>query len=269
MASMCRSGVGVLALPVEARVATLHLLGTGAALSDADRTTTMLAVTGPHSVIVIDCGGDVVRRLLAHGIDLDRVEALVVTHEHADHVSGFPLMMERLWLAGRSRPLDVYGIAPAIDQVRRLHDAFDTSAWPGYPEVRYHQVALDEGASVLRNEDWEITASPGRHAVPVTGLRIRDVTGGGVMAYSADTEPSEAIERLASGADLLVHEATGDGPGHTGAADAARLAARAGVRRLRLVHIAPGRDHAQRLLGEARAHFPDVALGSDGDTLTF
>lgn len=250
-------------------MATLHLLGTGAALSDADRTTTMLAVTGPRSAVVIDCGGDVVRRLLAHGIDLARVAALVVTHEHADHVSGFPLMMERLWLAGRSRPLDVYGIAPAIDQVRRLHDAFDTSSWPGYPEVRYHEVALEEGARVLRNGDWEITASPGRHAVPVAGLRIRDVAGGGVVAYSADTEPSAAIERLASGADLLVHEATGEGPGHTGAADAARLAARAGVRHLMLVHLAPRRAQGQRLLDEARAHFPDVALGSDGDTLTF
>ena len=250
-------------------MATLHLLGTGAAFSAADRTTTMLAVSGPRSVVVIDCGGDVVRWLLAHALDLDRVSALIVTHEHADHVSGFPLMMERLWLAGRTRPLDVYGIAPAIEQVRKLHDAFDTSSWPNYPEVRYHEVALGEDATVLVDDDWEITAAPGCHAVPVTGLRIVDRAGGGVVAYSADTEPCEAIERLARGADLLVHEATGEGPGHSSATDAARLASRAGVRRLRLVHIAPNGAVSDALLDEARTYFRDIALGKDGDAVTF
>jgi ribonuclease Z len=254
---------------MEASVATLHLLGTGAAFSGADRTTTMLAVSGADSVIVIDCGGDVVRWLLAQQIDLERVVALIVTHEHADHVSGFPLMMERLWLSGRSRPLDVYGIAPAIEQVRKLHDAFDTSDWPGYPEVRYHEVALDEGAPVLTDDEWEITAAPGCHAVPVTGLRIRDRVGGGVMAYSADTEPCEAIERLSRGANLLVHEATGRGPGHSTATDAAKLAARAGVARLRLVHIAPDGALANAMVDDARAHFADIALGADGDAVPF
>jgi ribonuclease Z len=254
---------------MEASVATLHLLGTGAAFSGADRTTTMLAVSGPRSVVVIDCGGDVVRWLLAQTLDLDLVSALIVTHEHADHVSGFPLMMERLWLAGRTRPLDVYGIGPAIEQVRKLHDAFDTSGWPGYPEVRYHEIALDEGATVLVDDDWEITASPGCHAVPVTGLRIVDRAGGGVVTYSADTEPCDAIERLARGADLLVHEATGEGPGHSSAVDAAKLAARAGVRRLRLVHIAPNGVAGNTTLQDARAFFADIAMGADGDVVTF
>lgn len=250
-------------------MATLHLLGTGAAFSHSDRTTTMLAVSGRGSTVLIDCGGDVVRRALASGLDLDRIDALIVTHEHADHVSGFPLMMERLWLSGRRRPLDVYGSAPAIEQVERLRGAFDTSAWPGYPAVRCHEVALAEGAPVLRSDDFEITAAPGRHAVPVTALRIRDLNGGGVLVYSADTEPCEAVERLARGADLLVHEATGEGPGHSSATDAARLAARAGVRRLQLVHLAPGESEASSLLASARQHFGAVELGADGLETTF
>lgn len=247
----------------------LHLLGTGAALSHSDRTTTMLAVTSESSVLVIDCGGDVVRWLLHHEIELDRIDALIVTHEHADHVSGFPLMMERLWLAGRSRPLDVYGIGPAIDQVRRLHDTFDTSGWPGYPGIRYHVVGAEEGARVLDSEAWEVTAAPGRHVVPVAGLRIRDRRTGGVMAYSADTEPCEAIERLAAGVDLLVHEATGEAPGHSNATGAAQLAARAGARRLHLVHVAPSRAEAAGFLNGARAYFPGVQVGADGDRIAF
>ena len=57
---------------------TLHLLGTGAAFSDAHRTTTMLAVTDAASTLVVDCGGDVVQRLLTAGIDLTTIEALIL-----------------------------------------------------------------------------------------------------------------------------------------------------------------------------------------------
>lgn len=247
-------------------MAMLHLLGTGAAHADHRRTTTMLAVSGPGSTVVIDCGGDVVPRLLAHGLALDRVAALIVTHEHADHVAGFPLMMERLWLAGRRRPLDVHGPAAAVAQVRRLHDSFDTSRWPGYPDVRYHPVPLVEGALVLRDDDWEIQAAPGTHAVPALGLRIRDLHSGGVMAYSGDTEPSAAIERLASDVDLLVHEATGDGPGHSSAAAAAGVAERAHARRLVLVHLGPDQEAPPPY---PRAHPRDTRVSSDGDTVPF
>src|SRR5690606_38033224 len=95
------------------RVATVHLLGTGAALSDRDRTTTMLAVEGESSIHLVDCGGDAAHRLLASGIDLPSLSGLIVTHEHADHVAGFPLLVERLWLAGIGPRFEVRGIAPA------------------------------------------------------------------------------------------------------------------------------------------------------------
>ncbi|HZJ08452.1 MAG TPA: MBL fold metallo-hydrolase, partial [Trueperaceae bacterium] len=106
----------------------MHLLGTGAALSDASRTTTMLAVEAGDTLVVVDCGGDAAQRLLAAGLALDKVSGLIVTHEHADHVSGFPLLMERLWLAGIGPTFDVYGIASAVAQARRAHEAFDTAS---------------------------------------------------------------------------------------------------------------------------------------------
>src|SRR5688572_14593911 len=109
-------------------MATLHLLGTGAAFSDASRTTTMLAFAG-ETVIVVDCGGDVVQRLLAAQIDLERIEALILTHEHPDHVGGFPLFMEKIWLSGRRRPIHVLGPDAALEQAKKIFGAFNTSGW--------------------------------------------------------------------------------------------------------------------------------------------
>ena len=243
-------------------MAVLHLLGTGAAFSDARRTTTMLAFQAPGSVVVVDCGADVVQRLLAAGIDLDDVQALIVTHEHADHAAGFPLFMERIWLAGRRRPIDVYGIARALAQARRCWEVFETGGWEGVPEIRWHEVPLAEGALVLEDERWRITAAPGIHGVPVIGLRVEDRVDGGCAAYSCDTEPADAIERLSHGADLLVHEATGDSKGHTSNEDAARVAMRAGAERLVLVHLPP--DVNDDDLADARRIFPDVQFGEDG-----
>lgn len=250
-------------------MATVHLLGTGAALSDAGRTTTMLAVQGATSTVLIDCGGDAAHRLLASGIDLTKLTALIVSHEHADHVCGFPLLMERLWLAGIGAAFDVHGIAPAIEQARRLHDAFDVSQWPNYPGLRYHEFEHVEGALVLETEDFVVTAAPGRHTVPVAGFRFQDKATGRSFAYSGDTERSDAIVGLAAGAELLVHEASGAFPGHSSGADAASVATAAGVGRLVLVHLPPLPDGDADLLAEVRSKFADTEIGFDGQRLEF
>jgi len=244
-------------------MAVLHLLGTGAAFSDASRTTTMLAFEHLGHTLVVDCGGDVVQRLMAAGVDLDSIEAMIVTHEHADHVGGFPLFMEKIWLAGRRRPIPVYGIEQAIGQARRAWESFDTRGWKDVPEIQWHRVKHEPGAEVLRNERWRVTASPGIHPVPVVGIRV-EAAGAGVAAYSCDTAPSPLITELAKGADILVHEAqaTPVPNVHSTYAQAAQVAFEAGTRRLVLVHLPPGVSDGD--LAEARKVFAHTQLGVDG-----
>ena len=239
---------------------TLHLLGTGAALSSPDRTTTMLAIEG-ESFVLVDCGGDVIQRTLQAGLDPANLKMLIISHEHPDHVSGFPLFMEKIWLSQRRRPIPVCGPRAALEQARRIFEAFDTSGWKGLPEIEWRVVSLEENAAVWSDDEWRITASPGKHSVPVIAIRVKARDGGTTIVYSSDTEPDAAVERLASGADLLVHEATGNLKGHTSASAAAELARRAGAKRLVLVHLPPRSDEND--LSRAREIFPDLGIGED------
>ncbi len=240
---------------------TLYLLGTGAAVSDPHRTTTMLALVDEASLIVIDCGGDVIQRMLAAGLDPVRLTALILTHEHPDHTSGFPLFMERIWLLGRRTPIAIYGILPAIDQARRCFDTYNTSGWQGLPARDWHEVDYKAGALVFEDDRWRVRAWPVVHPVPTVGLRFEHQPTGKVIAYSCDTEPTDAVIELGRGADILVHEATGKGPGHTSPEDAAYLAAQAGARRLLLVHLPPGLTDAD--LESARRHLAATELGEE------
>lgn len=247
---------------------TLHLLGAGAVVSDPERTTTMMALDNGSGLLLVDCGGDAVPRLASAGLDPTRIDALIVTHEHADHVGGFPLLMERLWLMGRRDPVPVYGIAPALAQVRRVHDAFDVSSWDGYPGWTAHEVPHEPDALVLERERWRVTAAPGRHAVPVIGLRFEDVASGRVATYGCDTAPAAAITALAGGSDLLLHEATGEGPVHSSAEQASRTALEANAKRLVLVHLPPA-DALANDLAAARVILPAVEVGEEMGRYSF
>ncbi len=227
----------------------------------------MLAFTSGRSTVVVDCGGDVVQRLLAAGIDLDTIEALIITHEHPDHAGGFPLFMEKIWLAGRRRPIAVYGISQALDQARTIFEAFNTSTWTGMPAIDWKEVAYKPYAEVLTDEPWRITAMPVNHAVPTIGLRVEERVSGEVVAYSCDTEPTERVVDLAQNADILVHEATGEGRGHTSAEHAARAARDANVDRLLLVHLPPGLSDADLI--EARSIFKNTELGEELGAYSF
>jgi ribonuclease Z len=234
-------------------MAELLILGSGAALNDGSRETTMLALRGARATIVVDCGGNAVRQLQRLNAPLDSIERVILTHSHPDHTAGFALLVEMLWLAGRRQPLPIHGPEDAVDTVRRVWMQWDTSAWPGVPELQWHIIPLETGAPIAAGADFELTAAPGIHSVPVIGVRARELRTGRVCAYSADGSPSPGIRALAQGADLLVHEATGHYEHvHSSAEEAAELARAAGAKRLVFVHLAPQANdlEAQRAAAE-------------------
>jgi len=102
-----------------------------------------------------------------------------------------------------------------------------------------------------------------------------EVTGpprpGRKIVYSGDTRPCSAVEKLASNADLLIHDSTLDDElvekaleqGHSTPSQAARIAKRAAVKELILTHISPRYDDPNVLLEQAKRIFPNVQVAED------
>ena len=248
---------------------SLHFLGTGSAVTDPHRTTTMLAFWDPGSMIVIDCGGDLVQRLQQAALPLDQISALILTHEHPDHVAGFPLMIQKLWLAGRRNPLPVRGIGPALTQARKCFDAFDSSGWEDLFPIHWLEFPHTPAALVLDDTVWRITSTPSLHGVPSVALRIEHLSTGVAAVYSGDTAPSDSVARFASGATLLIHEATGSFSGHSTATDAAHIAAAAKANSLHLVHLPPESQLNSTQIAAARAIFPNTSKADELQSIDF
>lgn len=241
-------------------------LGTAAAVPSAQCDTTSLCLTGPKGVLLIDCGGSPVQKLRRIGVDPLRLTAVVITHTHPDHAYGLPLLIQSLILLGRAAPLPIYCREEHVATLRELLELFRLVD-RGCP-LEIIGVSPREGATLVVAEEFTLTASPNAHGrMPNLAVRVDVRATGRSVVYSSDTEPSEAVIRLARGAQTLIHEATfphrecDRAAGHSTAFQAGEVARAAGVSRLILTHIDwalfPG---PEAVMAEARQAFAGEVL---------
>lgn len=239
------------------------LLGTSNAVPAEGHENAHLLIQNGEHLVLVDCGANPVIHLPKGGIDFNRIEDMILTHFHPDHISGAPLLLMDLWLMGRKTPITVYGLAHTLSRLQTLMELYDWDTWPGFFPVTFTELVEAEHQNVLRKHGLVITASPVRHLLPTIGIRIEFSPGGKTVAYSSDTEPSDSVVRLARGADILIHEATGATIGHSSARQAGEIAQRAGVRQLYLIHY-PANADPQQMIAEAGAAFEGaVTVGRD------
>ena len=247
-------------------MALITILGTAKAVPNKDHANTHLLIDALERVILVDCAGNPFVRLDQAGIDPLSITDLILTHFHPDHVSGVPLLLMDLWLMGRKEPLYVYGLDDVIDRTKKMMDNFNWQDWEGFYPVNFYCLVNGESMPVIDTDVVKIWASNGCHMVPSIGLRIQFTSGS--LCYSSDTGPCDAIEHLAENVDILIHEATGEGQGHSSPKQAGDIAQRAGVKKLVLIHYPTDVD-TDEWVEQARISFSgEVVLAQDFMTLS-
>ena len=209
--------------------------------------------------LVLDLGNGALGTLQRH-VELDQVDAVLLSHLHADHcldLCGYYVV--RKYSANGPWPrIPVYGPEGVADRMAR---AYDLPLDPGMNE-EFEFRGFPAGAFSL----GPFTVRTARVAHPVDAFAIRLEVGGRSLVYSGDTGACDALVDLATGADLFLCEAsflesmTYPPDLHLTGRQAAEHANRAGVRHLVLTHIPPALD-AKQVFREAES----VYDGSDID----
>ncbi|MDR6883317.1 ribonuclease Z [Bacillus sp. 3255] len=183
----------------------ITLLGTAAAAGGAERDNTYLLLRHGESYTMIDVGGNPLGKLAKLGVDVNRVDRVIFTHAHIDHVYGFPSLLWGMWLAKRMKPLTVHCSEEQEPQLRKWLDVMEIDAWPIQFSIDIRTFDWTKESYLAEEEHVAISAFPSLHLGPTAGLSIRYLDK--VLVYSADTELNPWIKERAH-IDVLIHEAT-------------------------------------------------------------
>lgn len=227
------------------------ILGSSNAVPSKDHENTHLVILGEERTILVDCVSNPIVRLEQACVKLDDLTDIIITHFHPDHVSGIPLLLMDMWLMGRTKPLNIYGLHYTLDRLEGLMGFYGWSEWPNFFPVGFFRLPASEMAFVMESREFKIYSSPVHHMIPTIGLRVECKIPGKTLAYSCDTEPCEQTVHLADGADILIHEAGGAAFGHSSAEQAGEIATQAEVGKLYLIHYPTGQFAKKDLASEA------------------
>ncbi|KUL95657.1 hypothetical protein DK26_11240 [Bosea sp. WAO] len=253
-------------------------LGTGAPPVSLRRAGPAHLVEAGGTSVLIDCGSGVSQRLVAAGHAGARIDALIVTHEHSDHLVDFYQLVVSSWHQGRDRPWRVLAPAPALANMRGQYEAFARErtlriAFEKRPDATGLEVVFEElhegpiaGLGGLEIEAFLVDHHP---VEPAFGLAL--TAHAGRIVFSGDTRLTPSLEQAAQGCELLVCEVFIDSQMpvvagvrsaetvasvksyHMTPAVVAGLASRSGVKALALTHLVPPGADTAALTGEIRA----------------
>lgn len=293
----------------------LIMLGSGGGpqiRKDRSEPAVLLIVNGTS--YLIDCGSGTLRRMVEAGIDSTRVKTIFITHQHADHVMGLAdVMADSIFSSSSALPglsLNIYGpprtaqlVDAAVNYIMVPYTVFAQGKLVKDESIRHRFVAhdIDRPGLVYEDQNIKVIAAENSHfqMMPDAARRAeksyayRVETPQGVIAFTGDTGPSEAVAKLAEGADLLVSEVINDKPmvermerlaaignwsperkamviahmqrQHLVPSAVAQLASQARVKSVLLYHIVPGTDHDET---EVAAGLAVIKAGFSGEVIS-
>jgi len=261
----------------------ITVLGKSPAWQDTGGACSGYLVGGGEACVLVDCGSGVFAQL-RRVVDYVDVDAIVLSHMHADHFLDLIPYGLALTYAPRQQPVAVAGW-PGTDRPARprLHVP------PGGGEVlravakAIGQPSLFDSAFELREYAIDETLAigglrarfaPVPHYIPTNAIELTAAAGGGRFTYGADHGPTGALNAFAARTDLLLLEATlprpeRDGPrGHLTPGEAGEHAAACDAARLVLTHISDELEEAWALREASRAYDGPVEIARAGAVYT-
>ncbi|MDQ3345531.1 MAG: MBL fold metallo-hydrolase [Chloroflexota bacterium] len=227
----------------------LTVLGRSPARPNPGEACAGYVIEGGGSRLLFDIGPGVVAQLLRRHHP-DELDAVIISHMHADHMLDLVTLRyvypwRRLSADERLRVVlppgsadQLLDLAKGVGGAKHFEDAF--------------QLSEHDSTTPFRFGSLTVTPRETQHYIPCWGFRVE--ADGRRLAYTADTAPCSGLTDLADDADLLLSEATlrsldedaqpPEPRGHLTPAEAGAVARDGGARRLVLTHLPVNGDDA-------------------------
>jgi ribonuclease BN (tRNA processing enzyme) len=259
----------------------LTVLGKSPSWQDAGGACSGYLLEEEGTAILIDCGNGVFGKLRER-IDYVDVDAVVISHLHADHFLDLVPFAYALTYAPRQQPVPVDRWpgtdCPACPELHVPPGARDTfrrvvGAW-GNEDLIENAFELREydPAAELEIGPVKVRFQPVPHFTETFAMSLSSQNGSGRIVYGADSSPTDALTEFATGADLILVEATLPRPertgvrGHLTPGEAGEHARACGAKRLVLVHISDELDASWAKREAEEAFGGPVEVAAEGAT---
>ncbi|MCP3974107.1 MAG: MBL fold metallo-hydrolase [bacterium] len=242
----------------------LEVLGSSGTAPRAGNPASGYLVRSGETTIWMDAGPGTYMALLDR-VDPEEIDAVLLSHMHADHCSDIFALFHGLKHVRKSdRSVPVIVPDGATDRVLGF-----LAGGPDHAileNLKFREAQPNESILV---GDVTITMQAAHHSVPALVFRIE--SGGRTLGYTGDTGPSELVEEHLSAVDLLLAEASLQDRSdsyvfHMSARQAAEMAVRASVGHLVLTHLPASLDPEESRRQAAEVYGGPMSLAAPGQT---
>ena len=102
----------------------LQIIGTASAKAELNRFHSSFIISDGKAKILFDAGDGISQALLQSQIDFSTINSIIISHFHADHIAVLPLLITRMKISRRTKPLKIFVPNKLVDSLNRLLNLF-------------------------------------------------------------------------------------------------------------------------------------------------
>lgn len=184
----------------------LTVIGSGDAFGSGGRFNTCFLIETLDKKLLLDFGASSLVALKARHVDLAAIDGIILSHLHGDHFGGLPfLLLDFQFLTRRERPLTIAGPPGTRERLDAALEVF----FPRSSKNKWRfPLSVSEITPDVPDEflGFAVSTTEVIHfsGAPSTALRLFD--GRVTLGYSGDTQWTDALLKVADGADLFITE---------------------------------------------------------------
>jgi ribonuclease BN (tRNA processing enzyme) len=177
-------------------------LGTAGSVATVERDNTSFLINGDEALILVDCPGSVIQKIKKLDFDPRKIDSILLTHIHPDHVYGLPSYVHSLML--EECLVRLFGSEETVLFCQSLLDLFHLRDKDIRTQIEFFP--MKEGESFELAGSIELTSLRVPHSPQSLAYHFYFKKEKKELIYSGDTPPCSSLFKEAEKIDCLIHD---------------------------------------------------------------